>query len=389
MVERSTDSVFWNRVMEANTTHAAGNVHAGMDLVTREGLQQLTGVRRTPCISVFLPTHRAGVAANHCPLCLKSLIRDVEDHLRDQSLPASEIRFLLEPVEGLTEDHDFWQHQRDGLALFRSHGLFRYYRLPLSLPELAIVGDAFYLKPVLPLLTADSHFYVVALSWSRARVLVATRDDIDELGSAAMPARLEAVLREDVPWQSRRDDGGKELLDYYQRMNRGLRDLLLRGPAPVVLAGTQSLCPVYRQANTNPELLPEPVSANPDELDPAELRKKAARIAAGRFRADRRRAADQYLQLWHTQRASNILADILPAACEGRVHILFVAAGVQILGHFNAATNETILACSPAQEDRDLMSLAAVWTVATGGRVYAVTPDDVPGRGLVAAVFRY
>jgi hypothetical protein len=40
-------------------------------------------------------------------------------------------------------------------------------------------------------------------------------------------------------------------------------------------------------------------------------------------------------------------------------------------------------------QDQDLLNVAAMETFVAGGTVYAVPPDEVPGRGSVAAVFRY
>jgi hypothetical protein len=39
--------------------------------------------------------------------------------------------------------------------------------------------------------------------------------------------------------------------------------------------------------------------------------------------------------------------------------------------------------------DEDLLDLAALQTFSTGGTVYAVTPEQMPDKAQVAAIFRY
>jgi len=119
------------------------------------------------------------------------------------------------------------------------------------------------------------------------------------------------------------------------------------------------------------------------------LHKYALAIAMAHFSKTQKEVSDHYLALWHTQRASNRLSDILPAALQGRVVSLLVAAGAYAWGHLNATTNEATVSRTRAEGDDDLLNLAAIHTYMTGGTVYAVPPSQVPGGGDVAAVFRY
>jgi hypothetical protein len=44
---------------------------------------------------------------------------------------------------------------------------------------------------------------------------------------------------------------------------------------------------------------------------------------------------------------------------------------------------------APELGDEDLLNVAAVKTLLTGGTVYAVPPDEMPDAASVAAVLRY
>ena len=49
------------------------------------------------------------------------------------------------------------------------------------------------------------------------------------------------------------------------------------------------------------------------------------------------------------------------------------------------------MALHPAPEpgDQDLLDLAAIRTLVSGGAVYALPPEEVPDGALLAAVFRF
>lgn len=380
-----------------------------MELFSKDELRSLVNGTGEPCVSLYQPTHRGGPDTQQDPIRLKNLLREAERGLLARGTQETEAAALLAPARRLLDDYQFWQHQRDGLAIFLSPLLFRTYRVQKKLPELAVVADRFHLKPMLSLIAEEFRFFVLALSQNRTRVFQATGESIIEMDADNLPPSLTEALENQLPERHLQSHtsggtgrtpiyhgqgGGEEdrkelLLKYFQRVDQGVRELMERNRAPLILAAVDYLCPIYRQANSNPELLDASVSGSPDNLTPQDLHAKALPIAAAYFQKARDKAADQYLQLWHTRRASNILADVLPAACQGRVETLFVAVGVQMWGRFDAASYDTRLAAEPAAEDEDLLNLATLHTLLTGGTVYAVEPAQVPGGASLAAVYRY
>jgi len=115
-----------------------------------------------PCISMFLPIHRAGMETQQDRLRLRNHIRAAENRLLLDDLRSTQIEHLLQPMRALFEDEQFWLHPGDGLALFRSPDVFRTYWLPTSLKEQVVVTDHFYLKPLLPFIVDDERFYILA-----------------------------------------------------------------------------------------------------------------------------------------------------------------------------------------------------------------------------------
>lgn len=368
-----------------------------MEALSKSDLRQLGNNHSGPCVSLYLPTHRSGVETLQDPIRLRNLLRQAETGLQASGQRAAEISQLLRPARELLEDYDFWQHQSDGLAILSSPEMFRLFRLQLPVPELAVTSDRFHLNPLMACIAASGHYYVLALSRKRVRVYVATRESMVEVQGRDLPETLLHTLR-DYPKQQHtlphRQGGGegdrKEMpLAHFQQLDEGVRDLLGQNHAPVVLAAADDLNAIYRQANTSGALLDEWISGDPDGFTLRELHERADHIASAYFAKDQAKAADQYLRLWYTGRSANTLAQILPAACQGRVQFLFVSLGVQVWGRFDESRSQTVLFDDPTPESQDLLNLAAIQTFVTGGAVYPVAAEAVPGGASVAAVFRY
>lgn len=385
-----------------------------MDLLNRAQLGALIAERDVPCISLYLPTHRAGKEIKQDPIRFKNLLRQAEERLLKSGLRRSEAQEILAPAQPLLADDEFWQHQGDGLAVFISTKMFRFLRLPFEFAELVVVTDRFHVKPLLTLLSVDGRFYVLALSQNQVRLLQGTRQSIGTVNLASVPGSLAEALGEEErekqlqlhtagrssgPIFHGHGGGGtdetihkKDLLRYFKIVDKGLQDLICIEQAPVVLAGVDYLLPIYREANTCAQLVDEGIAGNPEHLSDRELHDKAWAILEPLFARKLERAADQYRELVGAGRASRDLEQILPAASAGRVDSLFVTVGVQVWGAFDEKSGELVVHGERESGDQDLLDLAAVQTLSHQGNVYAVGSDkmpDIDADGSIAAIFRY
>jgi hypothetical protein len=384
-----------------------------MDLLTRGELRALIQEHDEPCVSVFMPTHRVGTETQQDPIRLNNLLGEVEERLVAGGLRAPEARKLLEPARQLLEDNLFWQHQSDGLAIFLSSDMFRYYRLPFDFEELVVVAARFHIKPLLPLLSDDGRFYVLALSQNEVRLLQGTRYSIRELELEDVPKSLAEALRYDDPEKQLQfhtqtpgergdrgaifhghgvvsDDEKQDILRYFQLVDKGLhQDLFQDERTPLILAGVEYLLPLYKEATTYPYVLEEEIEGNPELLSAKELHERAWAIVRPHFQQAQKEAVAQYEQLAGTERVSKDIRRIVPAAHYGEVDTLFVAVRFQQWGTFDPDTNTIHLHGEAEPGDEDLLDSAVVQTLLHGGTVYALAPEKVPGGVPLAALFRY
>lgn len=230
-------------------------------LPTQSELRALMEPHDDPCLSLFLPAERAGVATEQNPLRLRNLMREAEHHLLLNNLSVSQVKAVLEPMRGLVEDEPFWLHPDEGMAVFRSPDLFRTYWLPDRFKEQVVVTRHFYLRPLLPFLTDNE-------------------------------------------------------------------------------------------------------------------------------RGKRQEEAVRYREYAATGRASHTVREIVPAAYEGRVEGLFLAADQEQWGIFNLATRKLHVHRQARFNDDDLLDIAATQTLLHGGSVYVVERRYMLDEGPLAAVLR-
>ncbi len=383
-----------------------------MDTLTREDLHTLTKTQPGWCVSVFLPTHRTGRELRQDPIRMKNLLGQAEQTLVDNGLRSSDARDLLEPGYHLMDDPLFLHHQSDGLALFLAKGFMQRYRLPRVFEEKAIVNTRFYLKPLLPLLSGDGRFYVLALSQKAPRLLEGTRTSIREIPNERLPKGLSDTLKYDVlekqlQFHTRATERGGErsamfhghgagkedtkdqLLRYFRQIDSGLHDLLRNDRVPLVLAGGDYFLPIYREANTYPHLLDQVASGSPNGIKDEDLHKQVWPLVEPLFHKPQQEAEALYRQFAGTGRASGDVEEIIKASTQGRVGSLFVALDKQQWGRLNPDNSEVILQDQPTADNEDLLDFAAVNTFVNGGTVFAVENGQVPSNSPLAAVFRY
>ena len=385
-----------------------------MDILTRAELEQLMRKEQQWCVSIYMPTHRTGREAQQDPIRLKNLLGEAEKRLSDQGVGTRDVQQMLELASKCLQDSYFWQHQSDGLAIFITSNRVRSYRLPLNFEEFVAVMDHFHIKPLLPLFTGDGQFYILALSQNEVRLLLGTRYsvsevDIGQVGGSLAEAIPSVNHQMSLQLHSSGSSGGsgsvtfhgqgggsdesakKELLRYFRLVADGLKEFLQGNRAPLVLAGVEYLLPIYKEANTYPNLIDTVIKGNPDLLSADELHKSAWEIIRPLFQAAQEEAFAHYQQLagQASERVADTLEKIVPAAYHGQVETLFVAAGEQQWGILNPVTNEIELHDQMESGDEPLLDLATVHTYLKGGTVYAVEPEMVPGGTPAAAVLRY
>jgi hypothetical protein len=370
--------------------------------ISIQDLETLTAHQGKPAVSIYLPTMRIPTRVQAESLQLRNLLRDAEIQLEQFELRGPDIRAILEPARELIADSDFWRHQKDGLALFLAQDTFLRYQLPFTFDIELIVAQAFHLKPLMPSLTDSVTFYILAVSQNRVRLLRCTRDSVQELDPATIPDSLQEVLGEydlekqvqyhtssAAPGTGRRgaifygtgagatEDEKAKIREYFDRINHGLRDYLQGQSAPLVFAGVEYLFPIYRDANTYPNLVESSITGNPDELHADALHRQAWKLIEPSFNTAREADIEQYHNLAAHGLTSTQLEELVPWADKGRVEVAFIDKQASVWGVYDTERFEVKVDDAHMPDNRDLTDMVALYTLLRKGNVYLLTPEEM------------
>jgi hypothetical protein len=378
-----------------------------MNELSKDELRLLIERGKAPCLSIYMPTYRAGAEVQQNPIRLKNLLKEAEDRLVTGGRRPAEVEKLLEPFQALVKNNPFWRQQSSGLALFLCPDFFRHYRLPVDFQPSVVLAERFHIKPLLPLFNTEGRFYMLVLSQKDVRLLECSRYSVKETRPEGVPRNIDEVLKYDVYEKQLRirpgmsggtgqkgssawtDYGKDNILRYLQQVEKGLKPSLKEERAPLVFAGVDYIFAMYREVNSYPHLLENAINGNPDQMDADDLHALAWPLVEPWFRKEQEEAGIRYQQSIGTGLASNNLEEIVPAAHHGRVGYLFVEVGQEKWGTFDPQAGRAVLHAGAKTGDEDLIDFAAIQTLGAGGKVYAVNRERMPDREPVAALFRY
>lgn len=384
-----------------------------MNTPSKAEIIELIESDRGTCVSIYVPRRRTDTLAQQDRILLKNLSRNAEELLLAHNWRPSDVQEFLQPVHDLMEEDLFWQEHAEALALFISPQFLRRYLLPRTLDPLVVVAHHFDVIPLLCLQQANDSFHILALSRNHVGLLHGTRYNIEKVNAEGLPENLQQALGNEISEKQSGfrnlpasvggggrqaifygqgggpDESKDEILRYFRVIDSALHDHLRNERTPLVLAGVEYLFPLYREANTYPYLVEEGIEGNPEKASLDQLRARAWNIVEPQFRRAEQEALATYRELAGTGLTSWDLEEILSAALEGRVRVLFVNPHVQRWGTFNPATGTVSLQRIDGQDGEELLNLATVYALSHGGLVYCLDPETMPESVPIAAIFRY
>ena len=366
-------------------------------------------------VSIFLPTHHRGGADQQDPIRLKNLLRKAEEKLSVKGLRPALARSLIKPAETLLTDNLFWRQQGDGLAIFLEANQYFYYRIPMTLREEVGVAERFYIRPILPMLSSCGLYYILAISRDENRLLQCTSYGSVRINLIEVPKDLAAALNYTTPDNrmqyhvpapsggsnfggataiqagegSRPDYEKRNLLQYFNQVDKGVMEYLKEETAPLVLAAVEYLHPIYRATNEYHNLLPEGILGNPDGVSDRTLCTQAGEIVKHNFDKVRRDAVADFHRAVGTGITATGLVDVVTAAVQGRVRFLFIDITAQQWGSFDPNTLNVTVHSQVEPHDDDLIDFAAYQTLKHAGTIFVMKPEDVPGNALISATLRF
>jgi len=381
-------------------------------MFSRTDLTDLVEAAPAVAVSLYLPMQTIGREARQNPIILKNLLGQAREQLARLEVSDASTAALLSPAMGLVEDHDFWQHQRPGLALFLSDAGMQVVELPVSVPELAVAGAGFHITPLLPLQEQDAVFSVLTVTADAVHFWKASRFAFITVDLPDLPPSIESL--DEAPdyegslqshGYGRPNTGGKSmpktqvfgdspeewrkgrLVEYTRRISAALSAHLARSPSLVVLVADAEIGGHILKDGPLAPLIAGFVQINPAALDKESIHEAASVAIQPILGKSRDTALGRLYALIGSGDAMGCTdpEQLMVAAEQGRVEQLFVAQQPTLPGVPDAGTDAETT--DPAK--RDMQERVAQSTLRNGGVIWVVAPDRLPEGAFLAAILRY
>lgn len=383
-----------------------------MKRITENNLKELAAVHGLHCISVFIPTHITGdkdLRAKDA-LLLKNELKDIKRKLALRGLDQTGLDEWVKPIQNLVEDTEFWSHQAGGLALFISDNLFKKYELDIIFEPYNYVSTEFYIKPLFSALASNEDFFLLTLELEEVRLHKSSEAGLQEINIAEMvPSGLQEVVGSDYEEKSLQfksqkqghgnsvfyghgegDDKKLEINKYLRAVDKGLAKLLKNEKVPVVVAGADYLCAIYRELTSLDNLNDHHISGSPKLMGLQSLHKSALNLLQPYFNKTKKEKTEAYRQFQGTPKTANSIDYIVPAAISGKIDTLFILKNQDVFGMYDEVSNKVEYKEGAELAEVSLFNLAAKKAFLHGANVYMVDKDEMPdGFSQINALYRF
>lgn len=364
-----------------------------------------------PCLSAYISLSIAppNQSAKTNALEWKETLRALEPKVHQYGSVARELLESIRDWDGILQGQ---QPQGRSIAVLRSPDVFQVTWIEEPVKSRAELGPHFYIRPLLPDLTRDKTFYILALSQKNVRLLRCTARTSEEVPFPPhIAASYDAYMNTEKPdhltegraapgpgvgsskgvmftVSSEREDKDEYLAHFYRQIDHGVEEVLRGKNEPVVLAGVEYELALYRSFNSNLHLAQESVQGAPNGLKSGEMH---ARALDAMSRCHEKKVDEALAQYNHKvgAGASNRLKDVVTAAHDGRVLTLLVSDSLETTGVFDESTHTVKGRETGSSEDEDLINDAAVQAILHAGQVFVVPNGKMPNGAPLAAIFRF
>ena len=368
-----------------------------VDIPSLADLKVLASHRGDICVSIYLPTTPVTQMSSGDRIELKNLASEAARQLEAANADKRRVAALVEQLDDLVDDDEFWQHQARSLALFATPDNVRTFRVPNAFEPIVEVSDRFHVKPLIRTVTFPNACFVLALAEGAVRLVEVSPDlPAMSVNVADMPKDANsAVGRANVNARSasRRiqgSEGQKVLLRQFARkVDAALRPVLTGSDIPLVLAATQPLASIYRSVNTYAHLAATGIDGSPASLTDAELADRARAVLDGLYRDEIAQWKTLFAERDNVDRATTDIARAARAATYGAVETMMVDIDEVVPGTVDETNGAVTFSAVPDAIDYGVVDEIASRVLRFGGRVLGVRKADIPGGKPLAATLRY
>lgn len=368
-----------------------------VDIPTRSELDGLLAARSDASVTIVLATTAHTQDTGKARIQLGNLLKQAIEQLEAVGLDKRMIAAIEEQIHDLQDDDEFWKFQANSLLLFVTPASLRSFRLPTNLEDMVQVSDRFHVKPLLRATSFGQHAFVLALEENAVRLIEVSADlPAAEVRVPDMPkdaASYVGTANVNSRSYAQRKGGGEGqkvlLRAYARRIDAVLRPVLSGRHEPLIIAATEPMNAIFRSVCSFGGLAEKGITTSPATMTPADIG-SAARPILDALHADL--LADlraTFSARENEGRATKQVADAARAATFSAVETLLIDMDEALPGLVDENTGVVTFDDTESAASYGIVDEIAARVLQSGGTVYAVRREDIPGQGSLAAILRY
>lgn len=363
-----------------------------------------------PLISLYQPTHRSFPDNKQDPIVFKNLLRVIENSL--EQLPGFDsINEIMKPFYELKEDKEFWNHTSDGIAVFADLEKCIVYNLNNPVKELAIVANSFHIKPLIKAFQSTENYQLLGLSRENFTLYEGNRYGFEEIAiDPDAPRTMKEVLGDQLSdsYLSHASYAGtgnpamyhghgdvKEEMDkdtekYFRYVDSYVFENYSKpSKLPLILISLKEHRSEFKKISNNPYLLEAGISKSIESLDLDEIQRSARTIIEAINIEKVQEMAEAYAKAEADSLGSSDLAQIAKAAYESRIETMLIEEDKIVPGKIDTSTGKIERGDLEHPEYDDILDDLAEIVLSSGGDVFVLSKEMIPGITGAAAIFRY
>jgi len=341
-----------------------------------------------PKITVYLSRDLAAYGFHSHGVRWIQLLKDAEHQLSSQ-MTKVKARKIVEPLWRL-QLSELVGDGKASIAIFHTPESTGILRIPLDIPDRIVVADSFHIKPILYWVQRDPKFYLLALDSKVVRLFRGSAAGIQLVREVRKPVIQsdERLSRGARTRGSHHELKKRDTQAFFQMAEREFRSIIGKDRDPVIVAGVNTLIPIYRKVNRDPDLVSEFIAGSPSMWTTQELQDKSNEILGKLFENERDHTLNEFGEAEPKGKASVELPKIIQAAHSGQIRQLIIADDLNLWGSFDAKNGDVHLNSQKIGAEDDVLDDLAEIVLTRGGRVMTLPVAQMPHSEPVAAIFK-
>ncbi|TVQ74518.1 MAG: hypothetical protein EA363_01600 [Balneolaceae bacterium] len=375
-------------------------------MVTEKMIKKLIRKNGQRKVTMTMPTEKIGESRQQNPIRFKNLLSHASGQLMQRGMKEHEAATYLQPARELLGQPLFWSNMEHGMVVYIADDYFEVFKLPYEIKEMVYVNRNFRITPLLPMISTNGTFCVLAISQENVRLLRCTRTSEVDITPEDIPVTITGWLDElpqpHVQFHTGTEGEGakffghgsseedrKEILEqYFRDVEKGVTQAVKQINDPLLLAGLKTNLPLYKKVNNYNRVLENALERNPDDLTDAQLRDHGWDLIRDYFLEDLYQSVDVF-QDSPSERISSDPSEIITATVMGKSAAIFIKKDLVRWGKYDDKNHKVLYRNEPGNDDVDLMNWLSIKGLETGSNVYILSQEEMPNGSDVAALFRF